>query len=870
MADKADNSTTTVRPISVSEKNSVVRAQQDQARQNGHNSELSEDGVEKTERHLDVTEDDLLEAKELAATYSLPDLRNMMQRVLNFHGRDPNFPLQVIREIEQFLKNEDILANPEKYGELIDEMKIEAALITNNSPYAEVRAVVDNHDDPTTPVSTIRAWVIGIILSVACAFVNIFFGIRMPAISVTSNVPQLLAYPLGKFCETVLPDAGFTLFGVRHSLNPGPFNKKEHMLITIMASISMNGAYTSSIIWIQALPKFFNQPWAINFGYQTLIALSTNFIGYSLAGVTRRFLVYPSFCVWPEALVTIALNASFHDEANPGVAGPFKTFWKISRLRFFCIAGGLMFVYFWVPNTLFAGLSFFAWMTWIAPDNHLLTTITGSRNGLGLNPIPTFDWNIATFFIDPLVIPCFSTLNLFAGMFFSMFFVIGIYFSNAWYTGYLPITSNFPWDHFAKRYNVTRVLDTRGIMDIEKYQDYSPPFLSAGNIVVYMFFFSVYTASITHAILYHRLEISMGLKELWNTICQKRNTEEDRVLDVHDRLMKSYKEVPEWWYAICLILAVAVGVAGIVHYPTHTSPGTILFGIALTLIFIVPTGIIYAMTGVQVSLNVLAEFIGGSWVEGNALAMCFFKTYGVITCLQAQAFAKDLKLAHYLKIPPRITFFAQMVPTLATTFVAVGVLTYQITLKDVCTENAPFRFYCPGETTFFTAAVLWGTVGPKRLWGVGGQYAVTLLGFPLGVVVVLVFWVLGKKYPDNRVLRQTHPVVLLFGGIQWAPYNISYIWAAVPPAALSWLYLRKRFLGFWSKYNFVLSAALSCGIAVSGIIQFFAVAYKGYEVSWWGNKIVQSHCEDPLNVACRLKHLAKGEFFGPAPGTYNA
>ncbi|KAM3445898.1 hypothetical protein NHJ13734_000075 [Beauveria thailandica] len=844
MADKADHSTTTVRPISVSEKNSVVRAQQDQARQNGHNSELSEDGVEKTERHLDVTEDDLLEAKELAATYSLPDLRNMMQRVLNFHGRDPNFPLQVIREIEQFLKNEDMLANPEKYGELIDEMKIEAALITNNSPYAEVRAVVANHDDPTTPASTIRAWVIGIILSVACAFVNIFFGIRMPAISVTSNVPQLLAYPLGKFCETVLPDAGFTLFGVRHSLNPGPFNKKEHMLITIMASISMNGAYTSSIVWIQALPN--------------------------LAGITRRFLVYPSFCVWPEALVTIALNASFHDEANPGVAGPFKTFWKISRLRFFCIAGGLMFVYFWVPNTLFAGLSFFAWMTWIAPDNHLLTTITGSRNGLGLNPIPTFDWNIATFFIDPLVIPCFSTLNLFAGMFFSMFFVIGIYFSNAWYTGYLPITSNFPWDHFAKRYNVTRVLDTRGIMDIEKYQDYSPPFLSAGNIVVYMFFFSVYTASITHAILYHRLEISMGLKELWNTICQKRNTEEDRVLDVHNRLMKSYKEVPEWWYGICLILAVAVGVAGIVHYPTHTSPGTIFFGIALTLIFIVPTGIIYAMTGVQVSLNVLAEFIGGSWVEGNALAMCFFKTYGVITCLQAQAFAKDLKLAHYLKIPPRITFFAQMVPTLATTFVAVGVLTYQITLKDVCTENAPFRFYCPGETTFFTAAVLWGTVGPKRLWGVGGQYAVTLLGFPLGVVVVLVFWVLGKKYPDNRVLRQTHPVVLLFGGIQWAPYNISYIWAAVPPAALSWLYLRKRFLGFWSKYNFVLSAALSCGIAVSGIIQFFAVAYKGYEVSWWGNKIVQSHCEDPLNVACRLKHLAKGEFFGPAPGTYNA
>lgn len=678
-------------------------------------------------------------------------------------------------------------------------MKIEAALITNNSPYAEVRAVVDNRDDPTTPVSTIRAWIIGIILSVACAFVNIFFEIRYPAISVTSNVPQLLAYPIGKFLEKTLPDVGFTLFGVRHSLNPGPFNKKEHMLITIMASISIGGTYTSNIIWIQALPKFFDQSWAINFGYQTLIALSTNFIGYSLAGITRRFLVYPSYCVWPEALVTIALNASFHDDTNPRVAGPFKSLWKMTRLRFFYIAGGIMFIYFWIPNTLFAALSYFSWMTWIAPNNKILTTITGMQTGLGLNPLPTFDWNIATYFTDPLVIPFFSTFNLFIGMFASMFVVIGVYFSNAWNTAYIPITSNAPWDHFGKRYNVTRVLDDRGIIDIQKYQEYSPPYLSAGNIIVYMFFFGVYTAAITHGILYHRLEIQMGLTELWNTLRRKKNSDEGRVLDVHNRLMKAYKEVPEWWYGICLIFAIAVGCAGIASYPTHTSPGTIFFGIALTLIFIVPTGIIYAMTGVQVSLNVLAEFIGGSWVEGNALAMCFFKTYGVITCLQAQAFARDLKLAHYLKIPPRVTFFAQMVPTLATTFVAVGVLTYQIHIKDVCTADAPFRFLCPGETTFFTAAVLWGTVGPKRLWGVGGEYNVTLLGFPLGIIVVLVFWALGNKFPNNAFLRKVHPVVLLFGGIQWAPYNLSYMWAAIPPAAWSWLYMRKRFLGWWSK-----------------------------------------------------------------------
>lgn len=109
-------------------------------------------------------------------------------------------------------------------------MKLEAALITVNSPYAEVRAVVDNHDDENIPCGTIRAWAIGIWFVVILAFINQLFSIRQPAITVQANVAQLLAYPLGKACEKFLPDVGVTVWGIRHSLNPGPFSRKEQML----------------------------------------------------------------------------------------------------------------------------------------------------------------------------------------------------------------------------------------------------------------------------------------------------------------------------------------------------------------------------------------------------------------------------------------------------------------------------------------------------------------------------------------------------------------------------------------------------------------------------------------------------------------
>jgi hypothetical protein len=38
----------------------------------------------------------------------------------------------------------------------------------------------------------------------------------------------------------------------------------------------------------------------------------------------------------------------------------------------------------------------------------------------------------------------------------------------------------------------------------------------------------------------------------------------------------------------------------------------------------------------------------------------YFKTYGYIAVYQALYFANDLKLAHYIKIPPRHTFYAQL------------------------------------------------------------------------------------------------------------------------------------------------------------------------------------------------------------------
>jgi OPT family oligopeptide transporter len=176
--------------------------------------------------------------------------------------------------------------------------------------------------------------------------------------------------------------------------------------------------------------------------------------------------------------------------------------------------------------------------------------------------------------------------------------------------------------------------------------------------------------------------------------------EDDLAEDVHYRLMKqNYKDVPEWVYFIILVTAMTIGMVGIGIYPTDTSPVVVIFGIIMPLIALVPVGLIQSVTGIQVGMNVLAEFIGGSFVEGNANALIWFKTYGYISCYQALSFSNDLKLAHYTKIPPYYTFACQMVATLIFTFVSSGILNFQMSFKDVCTPKAQFGFTCPGHNT---------------------------------------------------------------------------------------------------------------------------------------------------------------------------
>jgi hypothetical protein len=138
-------------------------------------------------------------------------------------------------------------------------------------------------------------------------------------------------------------------------------------------------------------------------------------------------------------------------------------------------------------------------------------------------------------------------MNKFIGACIGGCVIAALWFTDSFWTGHLPINSNRVFDNTGNLYNVSRAINEDTLFNAQEYNAYSFPFLSAGNLNVYVFFFAIYSATLSYAFLYHRHEIALGFKNTWKSLRRKPTKEDNGYQDVHNRLMASYAEAPEWW-----------------------------------------------------------------------------------------------------------------------------------------------------------------------------------------------------------------------------------------------------------------------------------------------------------------------------------
>ncbi|KDR68806.1 hypothetical protein GALMADRAFT_256667 [Galerina marginata CBS 339.88] len=710
----------------------------------------------------------------------------------------------------------------------------------DESPYPEVRSAVANTDDPDMPVTTFRTWVIGLAWAIVIPGLNQFFFFRFPSVSIGGIVAQLLSFPMGRAAAAWLPN--WTIFGVH--INPGPFTVKEHVLIT--ATVGAGSAYATDIIAVQRV--YYNQTY--NFSYQWFVVMSTQLIGFSIGGIARRFLVAPPSMIWPANLVNCALFNTLHSQQYAGMG----TRGGLSRERFFLYGFIASFVWYFFPGYLFQALSYFSWVTWIRPNDPKIAGLFGYVHGMGMSVI-TFDWSQIAYIGSPLATPWWAEANIFAGfVFFFWFLTPVLHYTNTWFSEFMPISSRTSYDNTFKTYNVTKILKPDSTIDLEAYHNYSPLFLSTTFAISYGLSFASITATLMHAFLYFR-------KQIW--VQARRSLHEQP--DIHARLMSRYPQVPEWWY-LCIFLSMfTLGIISIEVWPTQMPVWAFVLALVISFTYVIPIGMIQAITNQQVGLNVITELIIGYALPGRPIAMMMFKTWGYITMAQALTFASDFKLGHYMKVAPKPMFWSQVVATVIAGTVQLGVQAWMFTnIPDMCDPHQKDGFICPSTEVFGTASIIWGVIGPALQFSKGQTYYPLVFFFLIGTVAPVIPWALAKKWP-NSVFKYIKPVIFNGTGLIPPATAINYVpWAGV--GFIFQYVIRRRHFSWWTKYNYVLSAALDSGVAVSILVIFFCLQFPANGTIgadnialWWGNTVPFVGAD---NAGTPVKVLAPGEKFG--------
>ncbi|UPK96738.1 hypothetical protein LCI18_007673 [Fusarium solani-melongenae] len=781
-----------------------------------------------------------------------------------------------------------------------------------NSPHEAVRASVPPTDNTTLSINTPRMWCLSVLFSILGSSTNLFFSLRYPSVAITPVIALLLVHPLGHLWDFLLkrpydPEEEF-FDGVRTTsiaedghihhktkmitswrrwLAQGRWNEKEHTCVYVSSNVAFGFAFATDVIVEQT--QFYNQEAPIV--YQLLLTISTQILGYGFAGLTRRFLVRPSGMIWPGTLMSAAMFSTLHKQENKPAGG-----WTISRWKFFYIVWTVSFLFYFLPGLLMPALSYFNVITWFAPKNVVIANLFGVSSGLGLFPL-TFDWAQVTYVGSPLLVPFWAAMNVIGGLTIVMWIIAPIlYYTNVLYSSYMPILSAAVFDNTGKVYDVSKILTPDFLFNREAYQNYSRVFLPITYVLSYGVQFAGLAALLTHTACWHGADIWRSWKKALEEAREEgkpayqpvsnspgappsRQSTDDEYRrmststsnvdglisreDIHSKLMKKYKDAPLSWYLITFLSMTAIGIFVVEYYPVHLPWYGLLLALAIGAIFFIPNGIIMAVTNQHSSIYLICQLICGVVFPGRPIANMVFVTYGYISSAQGIKFASDLKLGHYMKIPPRILFSVQLVATLVSSLTQIGVLNWMFAnIRGICTSEAINGFTCPIARVHFNGSILWGVVGPNEFFGPKAIYRALVWFFPLGALLPIPLWLYSRRKRQSILRKVNLPVI--FGAMSWIPpatgLNFS-VWVLV--CYVFNYVIKNRHNAWWSKYTMTLSAALDSGLAFGIVVVFFGFIYPGItkNLKWWGTEVYKQGCDWQ---ACSYNTVPEGEHFGPA------
>ncbi|KAJ1539429.1 hypothetical protein HK405_012930, partial [Cladochytrium tenue] len=359
----------------------------------------------------------------------------------------------------------------------------------------------------------------------------------------------------------------------------------------------------------------------------------------------------------------------------------------LSRAATFWVAAAAMFAYQFFPGYLAPMLSAVSVLCLASPQGSPARLWGSAVNGVGMLSL-SFDWSVVGA-ANPIVTPLWATVNQFVGMWIALWLVIPLVFTTNAFgidsrlgaspaqgpngTGLFPLghalNSVSLFDRNGTAISATALLASDGMsLNGPAYDAVKPVYISSYLAVEYALMFALTAASVVHVALWYGADV-------WERF--KSSIEDLDATDVHCQLMAAYREVPESWYLIVFFVSTLAIIASSTASVGFDLPWyAALTAVALAAALLLPFGTLAAISGQLATVNILAEVVAGFMMPGRILAVMAFKAVAYMAAYKGIVFLQDLKLAHYLKVPPRAVFAVQLYATALATLASLFTVLY--------------------------------------------------------------------------------------------------------------------------------------------------------------------------------------------------
>lgn len=478
------------------------------------------------------------------------------------------------------------------------------------------------------------------------------------------------------------------------------------------------------------------------------------YIGYAMAALARQFLLYDPIYTWPYALMQTAVFETLSKSA--------RNSW-VARKQKYVFFGALAFITVWqfLPEYVFPMLSSLSFLCWVAPRNPVANFIGAGIGGMGFLNL-SLDWaNISNqLLISPMVVPFWTTVVLTVAFIFNCWILLPAAKWGGLGEWDHKLMSNRIFLENGTRYPAAALITHDLTINETVYQELGPVYMGAQAIWSLFFDYSSYISALTWMALFGYPKIKETVQKLR---ARAKHTGPESVNDFYtDRLnvlMRSYQEVPLWWYitlfAVSFITIITILACGYFFIPIWT----FFVAIITSGLMILPFGWLYSFSSFQVAIGSFNELLYGFMVHATkghkhpAGATAYGSIAGDIW-YRAQYMLQDQKIGHYMHVPPRAIFFSQIFGELIGVPINYGVIQWVLKAKGeylLGNKTDPLNQWT-GQTlaNYNALGVQYVLIGSKRFFG-QHMYKPLPWAFLYGAAAPVVLYGLHRAFPKSKL-----------------------------------------------------------------------------------------------------------------------